>query len=494
MPPIARAVIRVLQLLAALAVLGQGALLVFRPDPLDELRQADGLFARGRYHDARAAYAAIALREPGDAITHTRLGMVMAVRSELPAASRHLGYAVGLGLDERTLELVRLYQGRIAELAGQPEEATRFWALVPDSSPLGPLRRTLEAEALLRAGSYSTAETGYRAALAPALPGRWRAVVHTRLATLRATADLAAAHAELARAHQPALPASLAPSFAALADPLLPPPSPDPQQLAAALAAMPAERSQLLGQLFLAARLYPLAERQFAVAGTHQTASAAAYAAYTRWSSGDRAGGLRALEALVAEHPDEPRARTLLAVAYLAAHDEAEASAQIAVARALSPHDPDVHLATGELLVLRRDYPAAADEYARALQLAAPEHRGMYALAMARFHAATSLHQCEAGRPAAALAAQLLPTDNAAWSALAAAQLACGEPSAAVAAAREAVRLAPASPEAAYHLGRALAALGERDAAREALVAAADLAPASEWRARAERQLEALGL
>jgi Flp pilus assembly protein TadD len=118
----------------------------------------------------------------------------------------------------------------------------------------------------------------------------------------------------------------------------------------------------------------------------------------------------------------------------------------------------------------------------------------MYALAMARFHAATSLHQCEAGRPAAALAAQLLPTDNAAWSALAAAQLACGEPSAAVAAAREAVRLAPASPEAAYHLGRALAALGERDAAREALVAAADLAPASEWRARAERQLEALGL
>jgi Flp pilus assembly protein TadD len=493
MPLLDRTIIRVLQLALALAALWQGALLVWKPDSLDQLRRANGLFAQGRYHDARAAYAALAARKPEDATAHARLGMVMAVRGELPAASRQLGHAVSLGLDERTLELTRLYQGRIADLAGESEEAVRFWALVSDESSLGPLRHTLEAEAQLRSGSYAAAEANYRAALTPALPPRWRAAVHTRLATLRATSDPAAAQAELARVEQGAR--SLPPAALTIfAEPLLPAPTPASQQLAAVLAAGSSERSQLLGQLFLAGRLYPLAERQFAAAAPGESASAAAYAAYTRWSSGDRAGGLAALETLAATYPDEPRVRTLLAAAYLAARDETSASTQIAAARALSPHDPDVHLAAGELLALRRDYQAAADEYARALQLAPPERQGTYALALARFHAATTLRRCEAGRPAAELAAQLLPTDHTAWSALAAAQLACGDATAAAAAAREAVHLAPASPEAAYHLGRALAALGERDAARQALVAAADLDPASEWRARAERQLAALGL
>lgn len=495
---IARATIVPAQLLVALAVLWQGALLVFRPDAHDDLRRADARFAQGRYHDARAAYGRLAPAAHDDlrAEVYARLGMVQAVRGELPAASRSLGYAVGLGLDGSTLDLVRLYQGRVAELAGLPDEAAQFYGLVPERSPLHPLRRALDAERLLRAGQYGPAEASYRAALAPALPPRWRAAVHTRLAALRATADHAAAFGELADAARPAPAAALAPALVALAEPLLPPPSPSPQELEAALRAEPAQRHQLLGQIFLAARLYPLAERQFASVSPAAAGgvAAAAYAAYTRWSAGDRAGGLRALEALVAANPAEPRARALLAMVYLAAHAEDAARAQIDAARALAPSDPGAHLVMAELLAARRDYPAAAQEYASALRLAPPERRGAYALALARFHTTTALSLCEAGRPAAEEAARLLPEDHTAWATLAAAHIACGDPAAAAAAARRAARLSPTSPEAAYQLGRALAALGDRPAARQALVAAADLAPASEWRARAERQIEALGL
>ncbi|HWQ12632.1 MAG TPA: hypothetical protein VNL77_07530, partial [Roseiflexaceae bacterium] len=143
-----RALFGALRLALILAALAHGAHLVFRPDPLDALRRADALFAAGRYHDALAAYRALAAADSQSALVSARLGMVHAVRGELPAASRALGSAVHLGLDGQTLDLVRLYQGRVADAAGIPDEAAQFWGIVGERSPLHSLRRMLEAERL----------------------------------------------------------------------------------------------------------------------------------------------------------------------------------------------------------------------------------------------------------------------------------------------------------------------------------------------------------
>lgn len=489
-----RVALRLAHVALVLAVLWQGARLVFRPDPLDGLRRADALFLARRYYDALEAYRALVARDRTHAAAYARLGMVYTLRGELPDANRALGYAIGLGLEPHTLALARLYQAQLADSSGAHNEARQFWELVDERSPLAPLRWTLEGESLLRAGRYAEAEQAYLRALQPTLPARWRAAVHTRLATLRAPSDPAAALADLERAAERTPHASL--PIASLAEPLLAPPQPDAGQLAAALRADPTQRHQLLGQLYLAAGLYPLADRQFAAAapGTPDGLAAAAYRAYTHWAAGDRAVGLQQLEQLVAAHPDVPRARALLALAYLATQAEDAAEEQVRALRALDPSGPDTHLVMGAIYAARRDYVAAAAEYDQALRRAPPAERGPYALAAARFHIDTSLQACDSGLPAAEEATRLIPTDASAWSLLAAARLACGEAAAAVAAAREALRLSPTSPEAAYHLGRALAAIGDRDGARQALVSAADLAPSSTWRQRAERQLAALGL
>ncbi len=478
-----------------LLVLWQSARLTFRPDPRDDLRRADALFAAGRYHDAFAAYQALAAKAPRFAPVFARLGAVRLVRGEHLAADRLLAYALGLGLRDEEAELVRLYQGRVASAANLRDEASQFWERIDERSALFPLRRVLEAERLLATGDYAGAEATYRAALPMDLPPAWRVVVTARLASLRAAADPEGALADLERV-QPAPRQMKLPTLEFLTAPLLPRPDPDPRQLAQALRAGRAQRPQLLGQLYLQAGMYTLAEAQFTIVAPDSSSAlaAAAYAAYVRWRSGDRDEGIRRLEALVAAHPDDSRTRALLALAYLSNDDPQEAQAQLEALRAQAPRAPNTHLAWGQWYTTQHDYVAAGVEYRRALDDAMLDERGMYALELARFHTGTSLRVCEDGLPAAEEATRLLPTDARAWSTLAAAHLVCGDPAQSRAAAERALRHDPQSAEAAYYLGRALAALGDRAGARLALVNAADFAPASPWRERAEVQIVTLGL
>jgi Tfp pilus assembly protein PilF len=471
-----------------------GARMVFRPDPLDDLRRADGLFAAGRYHDARAAYAAIVARSPRFAPALVRLGAVYTLRGERAAANETLAFAIGLRPSQADYELARLYQGRLAADAGHRAEAALYWSRIGERSAWFPLRRVLEAENLLALADYAGAEAAYRAALLPGLPRSWRALVATRLALLRASSDPAAALAELDPHTLPAEPP--APAGLPFVAPLLPAADPDARQLAAVLRAPAEQREQLLGQLYLHTRLYGLAEAQFATVAPDSPSAiaAAAYAAYTRWSAGDLVEGLRQLQGLVAAHPSEPSARALLALAYLSARDQGGARVQLDMIRALAPRAPDTHLAWAQWYAAQHEYVAAAEEYRRALGDARPDERGVYALAQARFHLDTSLHLCESGLPAAEEAARLMPGAPNAWSTLAAARFGCGDAAGGRAAAEQALQHDPASAEASYYLGRALAALGDRPAARLALINAADLAPASPWRERAEAQIATLGL
>lgn len=478
----------------ALATLALAAHLVFQPDPRDVLRQADALFTAGRYHDALAAYRQVTRHAPGDATARLRLGMVLVIRGEGPAASRELGRALGLGIDPAETALARLYQGRMAADMGYSDEAARSWAQIPPTSPMYGPRLVLEAEERLRAGDYAAAESGYRAALAAGLPESWRTAAHLRLAALRASSDRAGALAELRAASAP--PRGARPVELPLIAPLIPPARPDTAQIAAALAASEATRPQLLGQLYLDAGLLPLAEAQFAAAQAYGDVAqrAGTYAAYTRWISGDQEGSAAQLRTLAAAAPDDPRPRAMLALVYLTARDTPAALAEIEAAQGIAPRDPEALLALGRWHAAQRDYTAAAAAYDEARRAASPAKRGIYALEQARYHLEVAIGVCDAGLPAAITAATLLPEDAGAWSALSAAQLACGDAARARQAAERALALAPASPEAYYHLGRALAALGERRAAQQALVRAADLAPASAWRTRAEAQMVALGL
>ncbi|HEU5100098.1 MAG TPA: tetratricopeptide repeat protein [Roseiflexaceae bacterium] len=482
-----------IQLFMVLLALWQSARIVFRPDRLDDLRHADALFAAGRYHDARAAYAAVLMRAPRLATAVLRLGIVYAVRNERAAADEQLAYALSVGLGQGDYDLARLYQGWLAAEAGQHEQAARYWATIGERSAWLPVRHVLQAESLLALGDYAGAEAAYRDATPADLPPEWHGLASLRLALLRASSDPAAALAELQRA--PALAAS-EPSGAVYGAPLVPAAETDARLLAAALRAPPEQRHLLLGQLYLRARLYGLAEAQFAAVapGSPSAIAAAAYAAYTRWSAGDRPEGLRRLEALVAAHPSERRARGLLALAYLSSRDPAGAQTQLAIVRAQAPRAPETHLAWAQWYVVQHDYVAAAAEYRRAHDDAAPEQRGPYALALARFHLDIALDRCETGLPAAEEAARILLNDPRAWTTLASARFGCGDPAGARAAAEQALQHDPASAEASYYLGRALAALGDRPAARLALISAADLAPRSAWRERAESQIATLGL
>lgn len=471
-------------------LVGAGAGLVFRDDPQAVMRRGDGLFAQGRYYEAWQVYYRLA-----DSTNHpralTRLGMLQTIRGEVTAANQTFARALERGVRGRDYDLLRLYQGRAALVNGGRDEALGLWRTIGQQSAVYPYQQVLVAEAQLNAGDYAAAETNYHAALAANLPLQWQRRVLVRIAALRASSDAAGALAILAR-----LP-SAAPTLpdADLLAPLLPPETPVPERLRAALGAGNTEQAMQLGQLYLDAGLYALAQAQFAAVpkASDLAQSAQAYAAYALLRAGDREGGVAHLQELVANDPNNARARALLALAYLDQTNPQQAQVQLANVRVLAPRSPDTHLAWGQWYAAHSDYLAAANEYRRALTEAPPDQQATYALALARFHLDTTVQACAGGRPAAEQAAKL--ADSApAWTALAEANLACEDYAAAASAATTALQHDPASAEAAFYQGRALAVLGQRDAARHALISAADFAPASGWRIKAENQLAAFRL
>lgn len=478
-------------LLVGLAILGLAAQLALRPDPRDALRPADQLLLAGHTRTALRDYQRMRQSSPTFAPNLVRLALAHTLRGEAPAAQAAYAAALGQQIGGEEYHLVRLGQGALAAANPGYGDPDALWALIAPSSSLYPQSQILRGDSAIIAGRYPEAEASYRAALAERLPPAWARLAHTRLALLRASSDPQAAREELrlATSATPLSPASLA-------DLLLPAIGDLPTQLDQILLTPDAEtRAQLLAQTYLELRLYALAEAQLETIrpGGPLGVTAAAYRAYTRWLSGDRAGGIERLNTLVADHPNEPRARALLAVAALAASDPEEARAQLTVIRQVAPGEPATHLAWGQWYASQGDYLAAAESYRRALDRAAPSERGTYALFLARFHLGATLAVCEAGLPAAQTAALSEGSGAAAWSTLSQARLACGDRAGARLAAERAAAIDPRSPEAHYRLGQALAALGDQPAAAQALASAADLNPAGPWQARAESLLSEIG-
>jgi Flp pilus assembly protein TadD len=473
----------------ALCALLAAARLIGAPDAREALREADVIFGQRHYHEALGRYAPLSPALPA---AQLRLGVVRALRGERPAAERALRGAMQRGLRPAEYQLALIYLGRVLAEDGRAALAAQTWRLAddcrsPQACAYRAPARLLGGEEALRRGDYGAAEAAYRAALAEPMPPGWAELARYRLALLRAPLSPAQALAELRAPPEPVAPPE------PLLAPALPAAAAGADQLAGVLAEPAERRPQQLGQLYLGLGLHGLAEDQFARVDPRgpDASAAAAYAAYTRYRAGDPAGGLARLEELVARHPDEPRARTLLALAYISADAADAAAAEIETVARLTPSDPDIQLAWASWYAARRDYAEAALAYDRAVGQAPERERGRYALLGARFHLVTSYDQCEAGLPMAEFAGATLAAEPGALTTLAALRYHCGRFAEAASAAREA-QARGAGPDAAYYLGAALAALGQPGDARIALIHAADLAPASIWRERAELALAAI--
>lgn len=485
-----RVVVTFLAWAALLLVLVAALVLALRPDQRDGLRSADRLFAAGRYHEALAALTPLAPALPE---AQARLGMLRALRGEHAAAERHLRAAMLRGLGPVDYQRALLYLGRALADSGRSDLAARTWARVEDCRSVEACvyrapARLLAADEAMRRGEYLLAIAGTQAALAEPLPPAWAEAARFRLAVLRAGSVPEAARQDLALAvpltrNDP------------LISPLLPVTGDGPRRLRAALDAPPSERPQALGVFYLSLGLYGLAEEQFARVDPHgpDALGAAVYAAYTRWRAGDASGGLKRLQALVEAHPDDPRARTLLALTYLTNDASDAAQAELEAVARLRPDDPGAALAWASWYAARREYDQASRAYQRAVALAPEADQGRYALLAAKFHLATTFELCETGLPFAETAAARAAGDPEALTVLAAHRYHCGQSAGAAEAARAAQRTG-GGPAALYYLGAALATLGDAENARTALIRAADLAPASDWRRRAELALGMLPL
>ncbi len=475
------------QVFIAILLVAQSAHIVFRTDWRDALRQGDQYFAAGQYYAALQTYTTLAAHVDSPEIA-LRIGIMRAIRGEYDQAEHALWRALHGQLAPDARELAMLYQGYVLDRRDQAQRAWQVWSWLPSHTWFAGHAHVLRAEGALHYGDYAAAELDYRAALGQPLLADWYMFVIYRLALLQAASNPTAAQTLLAAVHHPP-PVPMA-RLAFFLKPLLIYSDHDVQQLHRVLQSDPDLRPQLLGQFYLDHNLFALAEAQFtAIAPDSPYAqAAAAYAAYTRWRAGDSAQSLNQLQRLVAAHPDDPRARTLLALVYLNQANTNAARAQINTITALAPTSPDTHLAWAHWYIAQSDYVNASQEYQRVLNQAQPEQRGKYALLVARFHLYTTYEICTYGLPAAELAVGSLEDHEEAWTTLAACRYYCADFQGAVAAAQQALQY-NAGADAAFYLGLALNAMGERAAARIALKRAADLAPASIWRERAENRL-----
>ena len=484
-----------LRLAGATTLLVLAIAMIFRPDPHDERRAAAQLFQQGSYYAALQIYARLSVN-PADAEAALGLGVLRMVRGEYELAERAMRQAMERGLSPKHHDLALLYVGQALANRGLIETATRTWNLL---EPCGPAedcfyrsqQRLLVAEQALKREDYAVAEAGYRQALVGPLPDPWYDLAIFRLTLLGAARDQATALTDLAQL-QAQRPATL--PTEPLLDALLPRSVASLSQLVTVLNGELVSRDQALGQIYLDLGFYSLAEAQFAKIDTQgpDALAARAYAAYTRWLAGDRQGGLEQLEQLVTAYPGEPRAHTLLALAYTAEDQSEAARTQINAVSQISPASPNTRLAWASWYAAQHDDVRAAEEYRLASEQSSAADKGRYALLGANFHFSTAYDLCTAGLTLAEVAAQALAKDAAAQTSLAAHRYRCGDRAGAAAAARIALAIAPSSADAAYYLGAALAALGDTAQARNELVRAADLAPASLWRARAEEALALL--
>ncbi|HEY0607747.1 MAG TPA: tetratricopeptide repeat protein [Herpetosiphonaceae bacterium] len=476
--------------LSVLVLIGAVIALVLRPaQQPDELRAAEQLWQAGRVTEALRSYQTLRSSESAPALVDIRLAAITLLRGDCAQAQMYAATALGKPLRRDEAAQAHLIVGQCAAQRGALDRAQAEWLSVDPQSPYQALVDVLSGEIALRGGLRSSAIDAYTSALAGPLPEPWRSFARLRLALA-----LAPDAPETALRHLQSIPETL-PDPAPETRPLLPLTSGaivgQARQLAAILAAPPEQQRQLIGQQLLDLNLLRLAIATFeqVPVDAPRDPLAEAHAAYARWQLGQTSAATTQLRELVAQYPQQPLIATLYATIAINAGNLDEASAVLDAAEARAPLDPAIVLVRSDLLVARRQYPEAIVERRRARDIARPEVRGRYALALAEQHLSLTYRVCDSGITAASEATTIAADDPQAWQLLASMFYHCRSYTQAAEAAQRGLALAPNNPGLRFFLGAALWEDGNQDAARPHLIAAADLAPASEWRKRAEQTL-----
>lgn len=485
-------------LLVGLLILTISSAVVLRAAPdTAALRAAERLWSAGSIAEARQQYLALARATQVPPLVLVRLATIELLRGSCPDAQTYAARAIAQPSVRRDeAAQAHLIAGQCAALRGAPERAEAAWRSVDPRSRYVRLVELLRGEQALRAGHVATAIPAYRAALdgrgaaATPPPELWTMLARFRLALLLAADAPAEAQGLLAT-----IPLAL-PAPAPETRPFLPLSTSDlaqqSLQLRSILSQPAAQRTQLLGQQLLHLELYRLAIVRFEQIedGSVETlALAGAATAYARWQLGQQTAATAQLQELAGAIPDSPAVATLYATAAIQAGQLDAADLALNVAEARDPLDPALALVRADVLIGRREYARAIEELRRARDIARPEVRGRYALALSNQHLRLTYDLCGGGISAARDATTIAPRDPAAWQSLAAALYHCRAYEEAVSVARSGLEHAPDHAALRFFLGAALWASDRRDEARPQLLAASDLAPASEWRIRAEQLL-----
>jgi tetratricopeptide (TPR) repeat protein len=463
---------------------------VLRPEPQQaELRAAERLWHAGRITEALRSYQSLQATGTAPALVDTRLAALLLLRGDCPQAQAHVVTALRKPIRRDEAAQAHLIAGQCAALRDDLARAQAEWSAVDPLSPYHALTAVLHGESDLRSGFRAQAIEQYTSALALAPDEPWRTLARLRLALMLAPS----APAEALR-HLDAIPASL-PEPASEVRPFLPLSSTDmlnqARQLRAILGTPRDQHSQLLGQQLLDLNLPQLAITMFEQVplDAPNRPRAEAHAAYARWQLGQTTAATSHLRELAARYPQEPLIATLYATVAIHTNDLDAAAAALDTAEARQPLDPAIVLVRSDLFAAQRQYPQAIAERRRARDIARPDVRGRYAIALAQQHLSLTYNVCDDGINAAREATTIAANDPAAWQLLAAMLYHCRSYKEASEAAQHGLTLQPNDPALHFFLGAALWEQGTRDAGRRHLLLAADRAPASEWCKRAEQVL-----
>lgn len=476
--------------LSALALIAAVSILVLRPEPQQiDLRAADQLWQSGRLTEALRRYQSLYASKAAPALVDTRLAAIGLLRADCSHAQTHAAAALHKPLRRDEAALAHLIAGQCAALRGDLARAQAEWQSVDPRSPYHALTTVMLGEYALRTGQRATAIDRYTAALATPLVEPWRSFTRLRVALALAPTAPDEALRQLAL-----IPATL-PDPDSDSRPLLPLTASEisgqSRQLTAILATPAEQHPQLLGQQLLALDLLPLAIATFEQVpiDAPNRPLAEAHAAYARWRLGQVSAATTQLRDLVARYPQVPPIATMYATIAINAGDLDSAAAVLDAAEARHPLDPAIVLVRSDLLVARREYPQAIAERRRARDIARPEARGRYALALAEQHLSLTFRVCDSGVAAAREATTIAAADPRSWQMLASTLYHCRSYRESAEAAAQGLSLAPNDPALHFFRGAALWEAGDRVAGRPHLIAAADRAPGSEWRRRAEQTL-----
>ncbi len=471
-----------LLLLPGLLLLTFSGAIALRPEPqADAFRDAERLWQAGRIAEARRAFDAL----DDSPVVHLRRAQIAVMRGECVVAQHAAAHALQLPLRRDEAALAHMIAGVCAARAGKDERAEAEWQAVDPHSPLRLLTHVLRGEIALRDGRSTDAARHYTAALESSPRDPWRSLIVTRLALVapdESTERLASVPLSLSaatsdtRALLPIAPAAIVA---------------DAQQLRAILSQAEPQRAHLLGQFALDRELHRLALSYLERVpdDSPQALLARAQSAYARFMLGQVDAALGQFAELATGAPDDPAVATLYATLLVSRGDLEAASTALDVAESYHPLDPAIALARSEVLAARRDYGRAIAELRRARDIARPDARGRYAIALARFYLQTTHDVCGGGIAAAREATAIAPDAPESWQTLAATLYHCRAYHASADAARRGLAIAPDHAALQYYLGAAQWHSGATGAAQARLIKAADRDPAGEWRRRAEAML-----